>query len=218
MRTQIMTGPASEPVLLEEFKDNLRLDGAEEDASLGAYISTARTMIEDHANLMMVDRTLDLYMNKWPLEAVAPGLHRSHDPWWSGVADGAITDLGQAASYAVLPVRPVSQISSIAIVAADGSENLWATENYHVRPGLQPAIALAPGGRWPVPGKPVDGIRISLTAGFGADWNQVPASLRQALLMLAGYLYGNRGEQGSDGAVIASGAASLLRPYRERRL
>jgi len=217
MRTVITTGPTAEPILLEELKDNLRLDGADEDASLGAFINTARSLIEDHANLMMIDRSLDLFMDAWPLEAVS-GHGHSHDVWWSGVADGSISVFEGSASYAPLPVRPVSQINSISTVAADGSETLWAAANYFVRPGLKPAIALAPGGWWPVPDKSVDGIKISLTAGFGASWNHVPASQRQAVLMLAGYLYGNRGEQGSSGALKASGAANLLRPYRERRL
>jgi len=213
MRTAIVANSASEPILLEEFKDTLRLDGAEEDASLGAYISTARALVEEYSNLVLIDRTLNLFLDKWSLDSGG-----STEPWWNGVSDGAISIFADCPSIAKLPVRPVSQITSINMVAADGTETLWDAENYHLRPGLNSAIALRSGRRWPVPGKPVDGIKITLTAGFGAGWNDVPASVRQALLMLASYLYANRGDQGPGDAVKASGAMTLLRPYRERRL
>jgi len=217
MRTSTLSGPLTEPVLLDELKDHLRLDGSSEDASLGAYITTARTLVEEYADLTLVDSMLELYLDRWP-RAGKSGLDV---PWWSGTASGAISLLEQVASSALLPVRPVSDITSIAVVAADGSESVWAAENYQLSPGLEPRISLQSGRRWPVPGRKVDGIKITLTAGFGSSWNVVPASVRQAILMLASHLYANRGAaeaSGSAGAVAASGAASLLAPYMRRRL
>lgn len=221
MRTVIISPPACEPVLLDEFKDHLRLDGSDEDAPLGALISSARNLVENYLNLYLVDRTLALYLDKWPLQ---DGLGTSSHsiPWWSGTASGALSLLDRAASSIVLPLRPVSDISSINMIAPDGTETLWSADNYQLRPGLSPLIALQSGRRWPAAGRAVDGIKITLISGFGSSWNAVPASLRQATLMLASHLYANRGDTSANSssysAIAASGAAGLLAPYRERRL
>ena len=217
MHSTYITDPLNEPVLLDELKDHLRLDGAAEDAGLGAFITTARTLIEQHADLVLVNRDIALYLDRWPRTSAAGG----DVPWWAGTASGAMSLLDRAASTALLPVRPVSSVASIAVVAPDDSETVWAADNYQLTPGLSSRITLVSGRRWPVPGRAADGIKITLTAGFGPSWNSVPASVRQAVLMLASYLYANRGDarsDGSSGAIIASGAASLLAPYRERRL
>jgi Phage gp6-like head-tail connector protein len=221
MRTLVITEPASEPILLDEFKDHLRLDGSDEDASLGAFIQTARSLVENYLSLALVDRTLALYLDRWPLQD-GSGTLGAEALWWSGTATGALSLLDRLASVASLAMRPVSAISSIVVVAPDGTETLWAADNYQLKPGLRPLIALQSGRRWPVPGRTVDGIKITLTAGFGPSWNQVPASLRHGVLVIASHLYANRGEASMNGdtagVIAASGAASMLAPYHERRL
>jgi len=218
MRLEIINNPASEPVLLDEFKDHLRLDGTDEDAALGAFISTARSLVEEYLDIYLVGRSTALYLDKWLLSEGC----KDDLPWWSGTVGGAMSLFQQSASFAELPVRPVSSIDSISIVAPDGSETTWAAENYLLIPGVDAKVTLQSNRQWPVPGRVAEGIKIILTMGFGPDWNHVPASLRQAVLMLASYLYGNRGDMavgGTDTSVIAaSGAASLLAPYRGRRL
>jgi len=214
MYSNFITEPLNEPILLEELKDHLRLDGSSEDASLGAFITTARTLVEQYADLVLVNRDIALYLDRWPrISAEGKGV-----PWWSGTASGAISSLGHAASTALLPVRPISNVTAISVVAPDNSATLWAAENYQLTPGLTPKITLAAGRRWPVPGRAADGVKITLTAGFGPSWNSVPASLRQATLMLASHLYANRGDSTSSAAIAASGAAGLLAPYIRRRL
>ena len=214
MYSNFISEPLSEPILLEELKDQLRLDGASEDASLGAFITTARTLIEQYADLVLVNRDIALYLDRWP-RISSDG---KDVPWWSGTANGAMSFLGTANSTALLPVRPVSSVASIAVVAPDNSETQWAADNYQLTPGLTPKITLVSGRRWPVPGRAADGIKITLTAGFGSSWNSVPASVRQATLMLASHLYANRGDGASAAAIPASGAAGLLAPYIRRRL
>ena len=213
MRIEVISGPASEPVLLEELKDQLRIDGSDEDAALGAFLSTARSIIEDRLDIALVDRSLDLYLDRWSIEN-----SRASDPWWNGVADGAILALAAAAAFVPLPVRPVSQIVSVTTIADDGSEQVWAAGNYYLKPGLSAGIYRRNGASWPVPGRAADGIRISLTAGFGPNWNAVPAGIRQAQLMAASFLYKNRGDQGAEHVLKASGAAVLLAAYRDRRI
>jgi|GEM_PF-2102686 len=55
-------------------------------------------------------------------------------------------------------------------------------------------------------------------AGFGADPSDVPAQIRQAILMLAAWLYEHRGQCDASDGVQKSGAASILTPWRKPEL
>lgn len=188
MTVDILTQPETEPVLLDELKSQLRIDGNEENPALAGFIVSARTMLENHAGLALVSRSLELTLDKFSEE-------------------------GQP-----LPVRPITSIEGIQVIAVDGSSVSWDSSNYYLTSGIRPLLNLQSGRQWPVPGRAKSGIKIQVTAGFGDSWNSVPADLQQAVLMLATYLYTHRGDEAAGNAVVASGAASLLRPYREHWL
>lgn len=215
MRIEMTKEPAYSPVLLDELKDHLRIDGAGEDAVLGAVIAASVGQVETWLDGALVNRNADIYLDAWP---DAGPVSAQTDPWWNGVADGAMPHLTQERLHAQLPIKPVSSIAAIHVQDATGTEIQWNSDNYYLKPGLNPAVVRKYGRLWPVPGVPAEGIRISVTAGFGADWNTVPAGIRQAVLMLAAHLYYNRGDTPTEPALKASGACSLLKPYREQRL
>ncbi|TNE60828.1 MAG: hypothetical protein EP335_17465 [Alphaproteobacteria bacterium] len=212
MRTDIISGPLAEPLLLQEVKDHLRVTDESEDATLGALVTTVREMVEQHTGLMLLDRDMDLWLDQWP------GMPADGTPWWNGVRDGAMADLARAQQFLCLPVRPVRQIAGIYSVAADGAETEWPAENWYLKPGHAPGLYRKQGFGWPAPGRAADGIRIRLTAGFGPSWNHVPAAVRQAMLMLVARLYCHRGDEDMAVALGASGAAGILKPYRELKL
>jgi uncharacterized phiE125 gp8 family phage protein len=72
----------------------------------------------------------------------------------------------------------------------------------------------------PEPLRPVNGIEIALTLGFGATADDVPQTIRHALLLLVAHWYENREpvEIGASSTAIPSMVAELLAPYRGRRL
>lgn len=214
MRVQTIDIPAHTAILLDEVKDHLRIDGAEEDAALGALVAAATSVIESHLDLALVNRTVKLHLNHW----VGPGNSDAEAPWWNGVADGAISMVQPETYHVALPVKPLQSISAVEITVAGGSTVEWGADNYYLKPGLTPALVRKYGRAWPVPGIAVDGIKITAVAGFGPDWNHVPASLRQALLMLVTHLYYNRGDAEAANSLKASGAEALLAVYRGMRL
>ncbi len=208
----MLESPVAEPVLLAELKDHLRLDDSVDDAALGALVSAARTMVEAHLGLALINRPIAVYLDAWPS---APTLADS--PWWPGVREGAITEMGRAVHFVRLPVRPVQAVLSVHTLSADDVETVWGPEHYYLKPGNAPALYRKQGHAWPVPGRTADGIKITVTAGFGDSWNDVPAAIRQALLLLAAHLFTNRGDEPMN-ALAASGAAAFLAPYRDIRL
>lgn len=209
MRIETLAAPMVEPLLLAEVKDHLRLDGPDHDAGLGALIVAARNVVEQHTGLALISRPVAVFLDDWPNSRVAM-------PWWQGTADGSLSALQRETDQVPLPVRPVDTITSVTIKDTLGQENTWAAEHYQLKPGMMPVLHCVTGS-WPQPGQPVDGIRVTLTAGFGDSWNDVPADIRQALLQLIAHQYTNRGDTPSN-ALEDSGAGRLLMPYRQVRL
>lgn len=215
MRTETLSMPAIVPVLLDEIKDHLRIDGAEEDASLGALVASATNLIENYLDMSLIERSVAIYFDNWGVNAK----RANEDTWWNGVADGSLSLLRGDKDFVSLPVKPIQSVEQVEVTAADGSSVVWGADNYYLKPGLTPTLTRKYGRAWPVPGVKTDGIKITVLAGFGPDWNHVPASIRQAVLMLATHLYYNRGNSAVNGeALKASGAKALLHAYRDMQL
>ena len=64
------------------------------------------------------------------------------------------------------------------------------------------------------------GLEIDYVAGYGADAAEVPADLRQALLLLVGFWFEHRDTvvAATTGAAAPAGFERLLAPYRRVRL
>jgi uncharacterized phiE125 gp8 family phage protein len=61
----------------------------------------------------------------------------------------------------------------------------------------------------------VAGIEITFVAGYGDSWNEVPAALRQGILMTVGYFFDHRDEQTT---ALPAPVAALWQPYRVMQL
>lgn len=114
-----------------------------------------------------------------------------------------------------LPVAPVVAIDSVTLVSDLGIESIVAPVRYRLdadgtRPRLEAAGAALPmipsGGR----------IEIAFTAGFGTVWSDIPADLRQAVLLLAAQYYEGRDAAGDEDT--AFGIRALLERWRDIRL
>jgi uncharacterized phiE125 gp8 family phage protein len=190
MSMAMTTAPTVEPVTLAEAKAQLRVDGTAEDAFLTSLIITSRLQIEAALGLALVTQRWRMTLDDWP-------------------GTGEIE----------LPVRPVQSVESIAI-AAGGSVVTLDAGSYHLDGlGQRPRIVLvdiAP----PPPETVADGIAIELTAGFGASATDVPAPIRQALLLLVAHWYENRepATQSAGTSGIPDAVSALLTPYRQVRL
>ncbi len=189
MRFEVLTRPASDPLLLDEVKDHLRVDGGDDDASLGALIEAATACLEAHLGAALVARDVHIFLDHIPI-STAP---------------------------ARLPVRPIAALDAVEVKLADGTWQAVAQEAVSFRPGLSPEVALL--GAVTVNAGQREPLRLSARAGFGEHWNAVPLVIRQALLQLITYLYTHRGDMGEGAnALVASGASALVSTYRQVRL
>ncbi|QUJ77962.1 head-tail connector protein [Sulfitobacter albidus] len=116
-----------------------------------------------------------------------------------------------------LAVAPVTVIASVTLVSRDGAEQTvspdiyWLERDGHT-PKLRAAAACLPG---PERG---GALRVRFLAGFGAEFDDLPADLRQAVLMLAAHYYEYRHDTALSDGCMPFGVSSLIERFRNLRI
>ena len=118
---------------------------------------------------------------------------------------------------AAFPVAPVVAVSRVEVVDRLGVRSEVPPAQYWLeqdgqRPQLRPVGTLLPA--IPVAGSVV----IGFDAGYGATWADVPADLRQAVLLLAAHYYEFRNETTLSEGCMPFGVSSLIERYRTFRI
>lgn len=192
MALVLTSGPATEPVTVAEAKAFLRIDHYSEDVLLGSLVLTSRLHIEAALGLALLSQTWKLALDDFP-------------------SDGIIE----------LPLSPVAGVASVRVLTADGAALTLDAAAYEIDTASRPArILRSPGAYWPPPGKRSNGVEIEFTAGFGASSADVPAPIRQALLLLVAHWYEHRDpvEIGASETRVPATVSALLEPYKVKRL
>jgi len=192
MSITTLVPPAGEPVSLAEAKTLLRIDGTDEDSLLSSLISTARHTVEIRTGRALLTRTLVLTLNRWPNSGVVP-----------------------------LPHPPAISIASVDVVSASGGMSPVPSGTWLVdRTGLRARLRLAPGHAWPVPGSPVEGVRVTYDAGYGTSPADIPPPLAHAVLLLVAHWYENRVPVVLNGSAarVPATVDALIAPYRLPKL
>lgn len=155
--------PASEPITLTEAKAQLRVESDFSDDDV--WIATAITVVREQ------------------VEALT---NRAIMPQSLELAISEFEDVMQ------LPKPPFSALASIQYYDENNSIQTLSSSIYQLNDFVEPAeISLAYEQTWPTVYDRPDAIRIAFSAGY-ADAASVPASIKQAMLMLLTDLYDNR--------------------------
>jgi uncharacterized phiE125 gp8 family phage protein len=191
MSLDLLEGPAVEPVSLSDAKAHLRVDGTAEDAFISTLIITSRLHVEAALGIALVSQRWAWRIDAWP-------------------ASGGV----------VLPLRPMISVDAVRVTPATGSPVVVDAATYLVDGGGNPTRLVPKACALPAPGVPIQGIEIELTAGFGDGAEDVPAPIRQAILLLIAHWYENREPVAIDAkpANVPAMVSELLQPYRTVRL
>ena len=180
------SGPAHEPVTLDEVKDQLGIPRSDttQDALLWAKLMTARAAAEDFLQRRLVTQTRDFTPDRFP-------------------AGNAIR----------LPGGRLQSITSLIYTDSDDSPTTWAATNYFAHTVPEPGeLVLEEGISWPsVTLKPKGGIVIRYILGYGTG-DLVEEPIRHGILMYAANLYIYR-EATAIPEEVPEAARDLWRPY-----
>lgn len=178
--------PAIEPIDLAEALDHCRIDSSDSDTLLISLIKGAREYVENHIRRALINRTLDVRFGQF-----------------SGVME--------------MPKAPLSSVLSIKYVDVDGNEQTLDSGVYRTDSARDPGIVeLGVDQSWPDLYNTSSPITIQIIAGYGETSDDVPAPIKQAMLLLIGHWFENRESTVGVGNIqtIPMGVDSLLAPYR----
>lgn len=194
MTLQLVTPPAAEPVTLSDAKAFLRVGTGHEDGLILQLIASARQRVESETGRALISRTYREALDTWDVP-------------------GRIADSGRQFR---LPMPPLISVISVTTFAADDVASVWDAANYVVDAASDPGRIAVRSGAFPRPGRAVAGIEILFEAGYGANADDVPEALREAVMRLTADAYLNRDGNGERPLPMA--VQSLLAPFKRVRL
>lgn len=178
------SGPSSEPVTLAEAKLHLRVDGADEDALIGVFITAARESAEQELGRSIIATTWALTLDAFPTSIRLPMPRAT-----------AVTRIDYLDADGVAQVmNPVGY----QLIAASEFE-AW----------IEPAYGYA----WPATRQQPEAVKVTYVAGW-TNAAAVPAAIKSWMLLAIGDMYANRERSAEKPAVPHGFVAGLLDPYR----
>ncbi len=175
------------------FKAHLRMgtgfaQDTLQDAVLGSFLRAALTAVEARTGKALIEREFTL----------------------------TVTALRDPAALPLM-LAPVTVIAGVSRVSRGGAEQevdagaFWLERDAH-GPRVRATGACLPtieaGGE----------LRVRFLAGYGPEWDDVPADLQQAVLLLAAHYYEYRHDTALDSRCMPFGVSSLIERYRAMRL
>lgn len=188
------TAPAAEALPVAALRAQLRLgsgfaigDDLAETAALTGFLRAAISAVEARTGKVLLTQRFRMQLEDWR------------------------DRLGQP-----LPLAPVTAVEKIEIDDGSGTVTELAPETWRLIPDNQRPMILPAGVI--LPNVPRLGhVSVTFTAGFGDAWDDVPADLAQAVLMLAARYYEDRSFEGSKGA-MPFGVSALIERWRAVRV
>lgn len=207
MKSKVTTAPASEPVSLAELKLSLRITDTAQDSILTQYISDARDMAERYTGRKFIEQTLTSYTDSYPTIG---------GEWWQGWRQGHVGYQTGTRHAICFDWAPAISITSVVTIDSSNTESAYAATNYYLEnydDDKLPKMQFNDSASLPGDLRDENGWKIVWKAGYGTASTDVPASIRRAIIVLAGHLYENRGDCEGELCGITS-AFSSLNPYK----
>lgn len=192
MALQFRSGPAIEPVSLNDTKSFLRIDAADDDILVASLITAARIYIETTIGKILITEQWSYFKDCWPQSGI---LH--------------------------LPLSPLKSVDEIRLHQENETFEIISTEDYATDlVSNQPRIKFLKQTNHQTKTSAFNQIEVRFTAGFGDTEEAVPNDLRQALLMLVSHWYEQREPIGLGGTFneIPTTVSALIANYKSYRM
>ena len=183
--------PSTEPLTVNEAKAHLRVENDTEDDYIAALIETARAHLDGRDGWLsraLMTQTWDYTLDAFPME-----------------------------EWICLPLPPVQSITSITYKDVNGNAQTFNASNYSLSADKhwKPRVHLAATASWPGTWNAPEAVTIRTINGYGGTVEDVPAPIKQALLLLIGHWYENRETVTLDGVPqeMPLAVEALLEPY-----
>lgn len=186
---KITVQPAAEPVTLSEAKLHLKMDDiSADDTLITSLITAARQWCERYCNRAFIEQTITQVYDCFP-------------------ASGDVIRLA---------VSPVGSITSVQYTDDNGDAQTWDSSNYILDSYTEPCeMSEAYNQTFPNTQDIKNAVTVTYVAGYGNAASDVPAPIKQAMLLMIGHLYMHREDTVSEKRTAAE---RLLNFWRVTRL
>lgn len=184
MILRLVTPPDGEPITLADVEGQCRIGSlADESATVGLFVQAIREKAETVTRRQLLTAQWELTLDGFP--------DYNREP-------------------IELPLPPLQSVDGITYIDNNGVEQILAPEIYRtvidVTPKGQPGrVRPAFGQKWPATLDDTETVKILFTAGYGTKSSDVPASIRQWILMNVANLYENR-----ETETVANGKLTMV--------
>lgn len=193
MSLTLVTAPIAEPVTLDEAKDHLRVDDANEDAYIASLIPVARDYVEAVTGLAFVSQQWLYTADNFPYSGYWPYGYGSY-----GAFAYATSGYNSYDDTIKLYRAPLISVQSITYIDPTGNTQTLASNQYTVLTASTIGeIALNYGCYWPFTRPVRNAVQVSFTAGY-PNVESIPESFLGAMKYLINDMYVNR-ESSVDG-------------------
>lgn len=185
---ELVEAPATTPITLAEVKEQLRIEHPDEDVLITRLIAVAvaYTDVTGALGHAMIAQKWAQWLGPNPTQEVR------------------------------LMLGPVSAVTAVKYYDENGDLQTDTLSNYQIT-GTEFATHIAPksGFNWPTTQQRSDAIKIEYQIGYGTSRNDVPQTIRHALMMLIGHWYDAReNTQMDELSNIPYGFDSLIGMHR----
>ena len=195
-RLERVTAPATEAITLAEAKAQCRIDDSDSDTLIGRLIEVARDKIDGPygAGIALVSQQWRMSLDCMP-------------------------------SRIFVPMGPVMSIDTLTYLDDGGTRQTLSAESYTWRKEFMGAwIKPVYNGTWPTVRRDYDSVQVTFTAGFPGtsdspvSLENIPATLKHAMLLLVGHYYENREAfLAGDAVELPLGFNDILNGFRVGR-
>ena len=206
----LATEPTAEPVTLAEAKTHCRVDTSDDDTYITTLIKAARLYTEEATNRALITQTWDWYFDSFPYYSALGASFGNYSSYaaygnygsfshYPSYGDNEINREGT--SYLIVPKPVLQSVTYIKYTDEAGTLNTWGSGNYDVdTDSYQGRIYPVYNGQWPTDVRyHPKAINIRFVSGYADSGaspvdvaDNVPVTIKQAILLLVGHLYENR--------------------------
>ena len=190
---KVTSAPATTPISVDEVKSFAKISTTADDTLIAILINSVVTYAEQITRRDFITRTYRTFRDRFP------GSFKGYDQFLSEVTP-------DSGNYGFeLRRSPLQEIVQVSYMDTVGSTIVVpSTDYYNTEEDDFSVLLTRPSKSWPTDAADqLQAIQIDFKAGFGDNPADVPAALRNALLMHVTFLYENRG----DCSDICGGAA-----------
>jgi len=161
--SSLVTAPVNTPVTLSEAKAHMRVTFSDDDTIIAIYINAATALCEQILQRKLVTQTWKMYLDYWP-------------------------------SQIKLLFGNLQSVTHIKYTDTDDSQETFSSDYYYVDTASIPGrVILKDQQTWPTDTLNASNpIEIQFVTGYGDESTDIPADIRNAVLLTTSHFYENR--------------------------